>query len=137
GLRGPPEAVALAAGLAAAGPHVEELVGFQHDLRIVLHHDEGIARVAQPLHHVDDAAHVARMQAYGWFVQYKQRIDQRGAERRGEVDALDLAARERARLAVEREVTEAHLPQKIQARADLAQEQLGRLVERLWQRWRD
>ncbi len=123
----------LAAALAGAGPHVEELVGFQHDLWVVLHHDERVARVAQALHHVDHAAHVARVQPDGGLVQHEERIHERGAERGGEVDALHFAARERARLAVEREVAQPHFAQVAQARADLAHQQLGRLVERLGQ----
>ena len=35
--------------LAGSGPHVEELVGLEHDLRVVLDHDERIARIAQLL----------------------------------------------------------------------------------------
>ena len=112
------------------GPHVEELVGLEHDLRVVLDHDERVAGVAQALHHVDHAAHVARVQADRGLVEHEERVDERGAERGGEVDALHLAAGERARLAVEREVAQAHLAEVAQARADLAEQELGRLVER-------
>jgi hypothetical protein len=123
----------LAAALARTRTHVEEAIGFEHDLRIVLDHHERIARVAQALHHVDHAAHVARMQADGGLVEDEERIDERGAERRGEVDALHFAARERARLAIEREVAQSHLPQVAQARTDLGHQQLRRFVERLGQ----
>ena len=78
----------------------------------------------------DDAAHVARVQADRRLVEHEQRVHQRGAERGGEVDALHLAAGERARLAIEREVAEPDLAQIAEARADLGEQQLGRLVER-------
>ncbi len=42
--------------------------------------------------HLDDAVHVARVQADARLVEHEQRVDQRGAERRGQVDALHLAA---------------------------------------------
>ena len=98
----------LAATLAGARAHVHDPVGLEHDLRVVLDDDERVARVAQALHHVDDAAHVARVQADGGLVQHEKRVDERGAERGGQVDALDLAARQRSRLAVERQVAQAH-----------------------------
>ena len=76
------------------------------------------------------AADVARVQADARLVEDEQGVDQRGAERGGEVDALHLAAAERARLAVEREVAEPDVDQVAQPGADLAEQQLGRLVER-------
>ncbi len=124
----------LPAALARARPHVEQLVGLEHDLRVVLDHHEGIARVTQPLHHADDAPHVARVQPDRRLVEHEERVHQRSAERGGEVDALHLAAGQGARLAVEREVAEAHLAQVAQPRADLGEQQLGRLVERRGQR---
>ena len=115
------------------GPDVEDAVGREHDLRIVLDHDQRVAGVAQPLHHADHAAHVARMQADRRLVEHEQRVDQRGAERGGEIDALHFAAGQRARLAVEREIAEADIVQIVEARADLAEQQIGRFVERLRQ----
>ena len=96
----------------------------------MLDDDERVAGVAQPLHHADHAAHVARMQADRGLVQNEKRVDERGAERRGEIDALDLAAGERARLAVEREIAQAHLTDVAQPRADLGQKKVGGFVER-------
>ncbi|MBV6474547.1 MAG: hypothetical protein MOGDAGHF_00007 [Rhodocyclaceae bacterium] len=120
----------LAAALAGARAHVEQAVGFKHDLRVVLDHHQRIAGVAQAAHDADDAAHVARVQADGRLVEHEQGVHQRSAERRGEVDALHLAAGEGARLAVERQVAEADLAEIIQARADLAEQQVGGLVQR-------
>jgi hypothetical protein len=99
-----------AAALAGAGAHVDQPVGRQHHRRIVLD-DQRIAGVAQPLHRVDDAREVARMQADARLVEHEQRFDQRRAERRGEVDPLHFAARQRAALPVERQVAEPHVAQ--------------------------
>ena len=70
------------------------------------------------------------MQTDRGLVQHEKRIDERSAERGSEVDALHLAAGERARLAVEREITQAHLLDVAQPRADFGQKEVGRLVQR-------
>ena len=118
------------AALARSGPDVEDAVGGEHDLRVVLDDHQRVAGVAQLLHDVDHAAHVARVQADRRLVEHEQRVDERGAERGREVDPLHLAARERARLAVEREVAQADLAEVREAGADLGQEEIGGLVER-------
>ena len=50
------------------------------------------------------AAAVARMQTDGRLVEDVERIDQRRADRSGEIDALQFAAGKRARLAIESEI---------------------------------
>ena len=90
----------LAAAIPRPRPHVQDAIGGKHDLRIVLHHHECVAAVAQPLHDADHPLHVARVQADRGFVQHEQGVDERSAERRRQVDPLHLAARERAALAV-------------------------------------
>ncbi len=59
----------LATALTCARPHVKNAIRFQHDLRIVFHHHQRVACVAQTLHDADDPLHVARMQADRRFVQ--------------------------------------------------------------------
>ena len=118
------------AALARARPEVEDAVGGEHDLRVVLDDDERVAGIPQLLHHVDDAAHVARMQPDRRLVEHEQRVDERRAERGGEVDPLHFAAGERARLAVEGEVAQAHLAEVREAGADLGEQEVRRLVER-------
>ena len=114
----------------APGPRSSKPVRRQHDLRIVLDHHQRIAGIAQPMHHLRHALHVARMQADRRLIQHEQRVHQRGAERGSQVDALDFAARQRARLAIEREIAEPHFAQVGKARAHLGQQQVRRLVER-------
>ena len=86
----------LAAALPGPGTQIEDAISLQHDLRVVLDHDERVARIAQALHHPDDPLHVARMQPDGGLIENEQCVDERGAERGREVDALYLAPRERA-----------------------------------------
>ena len=123
----------FAAALAGAGAHVENAVRLQHDLRIVLDDDQRVARVAQPLHHADDPLHVARMQADGRLIQHEQGVDQRGSQRGGQVDPLHFAARQRARLAIERQITQADIDEIAEAAADFAEQQVGRFIQRLRQ----
>ena len=120
----------LAAALARSRPDIEDPVGSEHDLRIVLDDDQRIARVPQPVHHADDASDVARMQADRRLVEHEQRVHERGAQRGGQVDPLHFAAGERTRLAVERQVRQPDVREITDAGANLGQQQLGRLVER-------
>ena len=113
----------LSAALARAGAHVDHAVGGQHHRRVVLHHHQRVAGVAQALHGHDDAVHVARVQANAGLVQHKQGVDQRGAQGRGEVDALHLAAAQSAALAVEREIANADIAQVFEAGGDFFKEE--------------
>ena len=86
----------FAAVFASPRTHVEQTVGLLHDLRVVLDDQQGIASIAQPVHHTDHPLHVAGMQADRRLIEHEQGVDQRGAERRGQIDALHLAAGKRA-----------------------------------------
>src|SRR5262249_41522856 len=71
------------------------------------------------------------MQADRRLVQHEQRVDQRRAERGRQIDTLDFAARQRARLPVEREIAEAYVVEIVEARADLAEQEIRGFIERL------
>ena len=81
----------LSAFFAGARTHVDHAVGGHHHGRVVLYHHQRVAGVSQPVHGLGNTVHVARMQANGRLVQHKQGVHQRGAQRRGQVDALHLA----------------------------------------------
>ena len=115
------------AGRAGAGAEVEHAVGRQHDGRVVLDHHQRVAGGFQPLHGFGDAVHVARVQADAGLVEHEQRVDERRAERGGQVDALHLAAGERAALTIEREVADADVAQVLDAGGDFFQDQCQRL----------
>ena len=94
----------------------------------MLHHHQGVARIAQAVHGLDDALHIFRVQPNAGLVQHKQGVDQRSSQRRSEVDALHLATRKGAALPVEREVTNAHVIEVAQAGGDFFHQQLERLL---------
>ena len=82
----------LPTALAGAGAHIDHAVGGQHHGGVVLYHHQRVTGVTQALHGHNNAVHIARVQADAGLVQHKQRVDQRGAQCGGEVDALYLTA---------------------------------------------
>ena len=62
------------------------------------------------------------------LVEHVERVDQRGPECGRQIDALELAAGERARLAIEREVLEADGHQVAEPAPDLVEDEPGGLL---------
>ena len=120
----------LAAAFARPRPHVDHTVGREHDLRIVLDDDQRVAGVAQPVHHLHHAVHVARMQPDRRFVEHEQRVHERRAERGREVDALHFAAREGAALPVEGQVAQADIDEEGEPRTLFVEQHFSGFVER-------
>ena len=113
----------FAAALAGAGAEVQNAVALTDDLRVVLHHHDGVPVGLEVVQDAHQAAAVARVQADARLVEDVQRIDQRRAQRRGQVDPLHLAAGQGARLAVERQIIQPDGHQVAQAAANLAEQQ--------------
>ena len=84
----------------------DELIGGADDRFLVFDHEERVALVAQIVHHADQPADIARMQADARFVHDEKRVHERCAEAGGEIDALHFAAAESAGGTIEREITE-------------------------------
>ena len=84
------------------------MVGGTHQHRLVLHHHQRVPARGQLLENRDQLVGVARVEAHGRLVEHVERIGERCAKRMGQLDALRLAARERARQAIEGEVVEIH-----------------------------
>ena len=114
-----------AAVLAGAQAHVDEVIGDGNHVGVVLDDEHGVALIAELPEDGDQPLVVARVQADRRLVEHVERADQRRAERRGQVDALRLAARQRRRQPVEREVVEADVAQEAQAPPDLLQHLVG------------
>ena len=109
----------LAAVLARARAQVDEPVGRAHHLLVVLDDEHRVAEVAQPLERPDQAVVVALVESDRRLVEDVEHADELRADLRREPDALRLAARERARGAVERQVADADVVQERQPLADL------------------
>ncbi len=66
----------LAAALAGAGTDVDDAVRGLHHLRVVLHHQQRVALIAQSLKDRDQAVDIARVQTDARLVEYEQGVDQ-------------------------------------------------------------
>ena len=82
---------------AGAGAEVDHVVGGLDRLGVVLDDDDGVAAVGEPPEDGEQPPGVDGVQPDRRLVEHVERAGQRPAERRGEADALRLAARERAR----------------------------------------
>ena len=116
---------------AGARPHVDDVVGGHDRFVVVLNDKYGVAEVAQLAQRVEQARVVPLVQPNGRLVENVQHAHQRRADLRRQPDALRLAARQRRRGAIEREVLQPDVDQEVQSVGDLAQDALGdRLLAR-------
>ena len=114
-----------AAEFAATGPELDHPVRRADGLKVVLDHDHGVARVAEPRENGEQPAQVARMQSDARFVEDVRRVDEVRTERVGEGDALRFAAGEGARGAIEREVRKSDVAEKSEPVAGFTQNVRG------------
>ena len=105
---------------ASTQAHVDDVVGRTHHVFVVLHHQHTVADVAQVLEGFNQTVVVALVQADAGLVQHIHHAGQARADLAGQADALALTATERLRAAVEAEVVQAHVVQKLQPQANLA-----------------
>ncbi len=110
---------------AGAGAHVDDVVGREDRFAIVLHHEDGVAEIAQADLRFDEARVVARVEADAGLVEDVQHADERRADLRGQANALPFAGRERLRAAIEREVVEPHVDEEPEARGHGLEERIG------------
>ena len=96
----------------------------------VLDHEQGVAFIAQVVHHAHEPPDVARMQSDAGFVHDEKCVHERCAEACREIDALHFAAAERASRTIEREIADADLAKIIESRADFVAQHLGSAVIR-------
>src|SRR5262249_27566573 len=101
-----PEIDHLPAMLTGPWPQVENAITLPNDFRVVFHHHDGILILLQVVQNLHETAAITRVQADARLIQDVQRVDQRGPQRRGQVDALYLASGEGARLALQCQVVQ-------------------------------
>ena len=110
---------------AGAGAEVDEVVGRAHRVLVVLDDDDRVADVAEPLEGGDQAVVVAGVEADRGLIEDVEHPDQPRADLAGQPDPLRLAAGERRRGAVERQVVQADVGQEPEPAADLLEQLLG------------
>ena len=109
-----PRSTTVAAGRAGAGAEVDDVVGDRDHLRLVLDDEHGVALVAQPQQQVVHPLDVVRVQPDRRLVEDVGDVGERRAEVADHLGALRLAARQRARRPVEREVAEPDLDERVE-----------------------
>ena len=114
--------------LTRARTEVDDVVRRAHRALVVLHDDDGVAKVAQPLERRDQPLVVTLVQADRGLVEDVEHTHEARPDLGGQADPLRLAARERGRRALEREVADPDVVQEAQALVDLAQDEAGDLA---------
>ncbi len=92
-----PAADDLAAVDARAGADIDNIVGLQHRVLIVLHDDQRIAKITQPLHRCNQLVVVTLVQADARLVEHVEYAGERTADLGRQTDALAFAAGQRSR----------------------------------------
>ena len=110
----------LAATRPCARTKIKNVVGSPNRFFIVLDHDDGIPKIAQSSKRSEQARVVALMQTDAGFIENVKNASQTGADLCREPYPLRFAAGKRAALAIQCEIAEPDLDEKLQARANLA-----------------
>ena len=103
-----------AARRSGARAEVDDVVGDRDGVWLVLHDKHRVALVPEPQQQVVHSLDVMGVQASGRLVEDVGDVGERGAEVADHLDALRLAARQRARRAVEREVAQPDLDERVE-----------------------
>ena len=108
----------LSAVLSRPRTHVDNVIGGQDRIGVVLDDDHAVAQIAQMLECRQQPIVVALVQADRRLVEHVHDAGEARPDLRGQPDALRLAARERLRGAVERKVVEADVVEELQPAHD-------------------
>ena len=96
------------------------MIGRANCFLIVLDHDDGVTEIAQPPQRGEEPRVVTLMQPDAWLIENIKNAGQPGPNLGGQSDSLRFAARKRSALAIEREIIEPDLHEKLQTRIDLS-----------------
>ena len=107
--------------------HVDDVVGREDRLLVVLDHQHRVAEIAQALEADQQAGVVALVQADGWLVQHIEHSGQARADLAGQPDTLALAAAERSRGARQVQIVQADVDQEPQPIDDFLEDPPGDL----------
>ena len=110
---------------AGARPHVDHVIGGADGFLIMLHHDHGVAEIAQALQRFQQLDVVALVQADGRLIEHIEHAGEPGTDLRGEADALTFAARQRAGIAAQREIFQPYIVEEFQPGADFLEDARG------------
>ena len=107
---------------------IDDIIRRQDGLLVMLDNDHRIAEVAQPAQAFQQAGIVALVQADRWLVEDIEHPGKAGTDLAGEANALALAARQRARCPVKREIVQPDIDEEFQTLADFLEDAFGDLL---------
>ena len=110
---------------ARARADIDDIIGGLHRFLVVLHHNNGIAQVAQVFQRLYQSGVIPLVQSDGGLVQNIQHPHQTGADLGGQPDALAFAAGKGAGGAGQRQVVQPHVGKKEQPAPDLLEDLSG------------
>ena len=102
-----------AAMQSSAGAKVDHIVGAANGFFVMLHHQHGIAQIAQMLQRLQQPVIVAMVQADRRLVEHIQHAAQLGADLRRQADALAFTAGKRRRRAIKRNIAQSDGMEKL------------------------
>ena len=108
----------MAAVDAGTGAHIHDMVGNADHFLVVLHQQDGVAGVTQPLHGAFHPFDVAVVEADARLVQDVQDVRERRIDVFGDFAALGLAPGERSYRTVQAQIPQADFLQGREARTD-------------------
>ena len=115
------------ATLARTRADVNDVVGAAYGVFVMLNHHQRVAALTQFAQGAQQDLVVTRMQTDGRLVEHIANALQIAAQLCGQPDALRLATRERGRAAVQRQIAQAHVFEKLQAAFDFRHQVAGDL----------
>src|SRR5438067_10130359 len=96
------------------------MIGRANCFLVVLDHDHGVTEIAQPPQCGEEPRVVSLMQSDAGLIENIKNASQTRTNLGGQSDSLRFAAGKRAALAIEREIIEPDLHEKLQTRIDLS-----------------
>src|SRR6185312_5075074 len=100
-------------------PDVHQIVRRQHDVLIVLHHQDAVTDIPQILQGMNEPLVITLVQPDAWFVEDIGDTLKLGADLCGKPDPLGFSAAQRSRGAVEREIGQPDIEEEAEPFADL------------------
>ena len=104
---------------------VDQPLSLPHHLRIMLNHQQRVAPVAQGEQGGEQTLGVARVQSHRRFIEDVTGSHEAGTEGSGESRPLQFATRQTLEWAIERQVVEPHIVEKLQPPCDLGDHPLS------------
>ena len=118
----------FAAVNAGARSQIDDVVGAANRFLVMFDDEHGVSQIAQSFERFQQLLVVPLVQSDAGLVQNVEHADESGADLRGQPDALRLAAAQRAALAIQRQITQAHVPQKHQPGTNFFDDLPGNLL---------